>query len=81
MTTSDSNLSGELLSTRGNHQVDVPALTKQIRLCRSTLGAVLDELDVGEISAESLEKILECATAVTIEIESLWETTKAIAKR
>lgn len=81
MTPSYSNLNTELLSTRGTHQVDLPALIKQIRVCRSTLGAVLEELETDEISAGSLETVVECSTAAMVEIEGLWETIKTIAKR
>lgn len=56
--------------------VDLPSIIRQIRLCRSTLGAILDELESGGSSADTIEKIVECTTGVTAEIESLWEATK-----
>ncbi len=81
MTKSDSNLSAEILSTRAINQIELPVLAKQIRLCRSTLGAVLEELEAGEMAPESLEKIAERSMAAMAEIESLWETTKTIIQR
>jgi hypothetical protein len=57
-------------------QVDLPMIMKQIRLCRSTLGAILDELECGTARAENMENIADCTIGVTAEIESLWEATK-----
>ena len=53
--------------------VDVPTIMWQIRLCRSTLGAILDELECGEVDAQAAVSIAECTIGVTAEIESLWE--------
>jgi len=54
-------------------QVDVLAVMRQIRLCRSTLGAILDELECGDVCAGAIVKIAEYTSGVTAEIESLWE--------
>jgi hypothetical protein len=53
--------------------VDLPTVIRQIRVCRSTLGAILDELECGDIGAEAAVGIAECAISVTAEIESLWK--------
>ena len=79
MNNSNPNQNRETVATRAeltDYSVDSPAIMRQIRLCRSTLGAILDELECGEASAGTLEKIAECTTGVTAEIESLWEATK-----
>ena len=56
--------------------VEVVAIMRQIRLCRSTMGAILDELESGNASADTIEKIADCTTGLTAEVESLWEATK-----
>ena len=71
--------SPEIGSTRArmpDYPVDMPAILRQIRLCRSTLGAILEELDCGDRSADTIENIAECTTGMTAEIESLWEAIK-----
>jgi hypothetical protein len=71
--------SPEMISTRlrtTDYAVDLSTTMRQIRLCRSTLGAILDELECGEASGDTIEKIADCTTSVTAEIESLWEATK-----
>lgn len=55
--------------------VDVSTVMRQIRLCRSTLGAILDELECDDVGAEAIVSIAECTTSVTAEIESLWKAT------
>ena len=73
------NQSLETVASRAklaDSSVDAPTIMRQIRLCRSTLGAILDELECRETSADAIEKIAECTTGVTAEIESLWEATK-----
>jgi hypothetical protein len=79
MNNSSTSQNRETISTRvkmTDYPVDLPTIMRQIRLCRSTLGAILDELECGEATAETIEKIAECTTGVTAEIESLWEATK-----
>ncbi len=80
MTIFNANQSLETALTRVKMQdypVDLPTIMRQIRLCRSTLGAILDDLEVGgEESAGTSAKIVECTTGVTAEIESLWEAVK-----
>ena len=76
---SNINQSPETVATRAqftDYSANLPAITKQIRLCRSTLGTVLDQLECGAVSADTIEKIAECATGLTAEVESLWEATK-----
>lgn len=75
----NSSQSREMVSTRArmtDYAVDLPTIMRQIRMCRSTLGAVLDELECGNASGDNFDKIAECTTGVTAEIESLWEATK-----
>jgi hypothetical protein len=52
---------------------DAFTILRQIRLCRSTLGAILEELEAGGVGADAIERIGECTIGVTAEIESLWE--------
>jgi hypothetical protein len=58
------------------YQSDLPSIARQLRLCRSTLGAVLEELECGQRSPTFYEEIGEYATSVTAEIEHLWECLK-----
>jgi len=53
--------------------VDASTIMRQIRLCRSTLGAILDELECGDVGADAVERIVECTIGVTADVESLWE--------
>jgi hypothetical protein len=55
---------------------DLANLMRQIRICRSALGAILDELEAGERSAETLASLATCITGVTGEIEELWQAAK-----
>jgi hypothetical protein len=70
--------SSETTQTQGKMQdcqFDSMTIMRQIRLCRSILGAILDELEGGNAGADAgaIERIAECTTGVTAEIESLWE--------
>jgi hypothetical protein len=79
MNNSSTSHSQETVSTRArmmDYPVDLPTIMRQIRLCRSTLGAILDELECAEARGEAIEKIAVCTTGVTAEIESLWEAMK-----
>jgi hypothetical protein len=78
MNTSEPSKSADLASARASiadYWQDLPAIIRQIRVCRSRLGAVLDELD-GDDRNLAIEKVAECATGVAAEIESLWEAIK-----
>jgi hypothetical protein len=57
-------------------QLDLPAVMRQVRVCRATLGAILDELECGDRSPGVIEKLSECTTDVAGEIEDFWETIK-----
>jgi hypothetical protein len=79
MAISEPNKSTQIASTRAafaDYQLDLPSIVKQIRLCRSTLGAVLEELDGGDRSAISCEEIGDSSMGVAAEIERLWECIK-----
>ena len=79
VTNTNANYTVETVSTRAimpDYRFDLPAIERQIRLCRSTLGAMLDELESGDRSPDAIERIGECTTSVTGEIESLWEAIK-----
>jgi hypothetical protein len=77
MTNFNANQSPEAVSPR---MPDSPAhlltIMRQVRLCRSTLGAILDELECGDWSANTFENLAECTIGVTAEIEGLWEAVK-----
>ncbi len=79
MTSTDPNRSVESVPTRAlisDFQVDLPSIIRQIRLCRSALGAILEELECGNPSPTAVNQIAEGSTGVTAEIEHLWETIK-----
>ena len=71
--------STETTTQRANmteYRLDLPAIVKQVRLCRSTLGAVLDELECANQSPDALDLIEERTMSVSAEIESLWAKVK-----
>jgi hypothetical protein len=79
VTDPNANSSVEMAPTRiimPDYRFDLPAIERQIRLCRSTLGAILDELEGGDRSPGAVERLGECTTGVTGEIEALWEAIK-----
>lgn len=55
---------------------DQTSILKQMRLCRSTLGAILEELESAPRNPRALEALSEAAASVTAEIERLWDITK-----
>jgi hypothetical protein len=69
----------ETTSNRANmtdYRFDLTAIVHQIRLCRSTLGAILDELECGGQNQDTLDGIGEVSLNLSAEIESLWSTVK-----
>lgn len=80
MTTNELSKSAEsvfsLRAALASNPMDMPFILRQIRLCRSTLGAILEELESGDQSPRAVERFGECATSVAAEIERLWETVK-----
>jgi hypothetical protein len=79
MINSQTNESPGTISARGkipDYSVDLPSLLRQIRLYRSTLGAVLDELECGIESSRAIEEITQCTIEVACAIESLWDVIK-----
>jgi hypothetical protein len=63
-------------ATFATNRVDLPSLLKQIRVSRSTLGAVLDELESADRTPAALEALSEGAMIVATEIERLWDIAK-----
>ena len=59
-------------------RLDLPAVVRQIRVSRSTLGAILDELECSDRSPAATERLIESSMNVAGEIEDLWETTKQL---
>jgi hypothetical protein len=79
VTNSNANYVAETVATRPtmtDDRHDLPALMRRIRVCRATLGAILDELECGDRSPAVVEKLAECTTNVAGEIEDFWETIK-----
>lgn len=54
-----------------DHQVSLPAIMRRIRLCRSALGAILDDLEGRELNSDEVQEIVEPALNVIAEIERL----------
>ena len=78
MTTSEPSKSADLTSARASmadYGQDLPTIIRQIRVCRSILGAILDELEDDDRNL-AIGQVAECATSVAAEIESLWDTIK-----
>jgi hypothetical protein len=81
VTNSKANYSAETASTRASmsdYRLDLPAIVRQIRVSRSTLGAILDELECSTRSPATVERLAECSMNVAGEIEDLWETIKQL---
>jgi hypothetical protein len=79
MVNSSTNRSPETTSNRANmadYRLDLPAIVRQIRLCRSTLGAILDELECSGESQDALDGIGEVTLNLSAEIENLWAKVK-----
>jgi hypothetical protein len=75
MTTDESNAAGNWADSRAllaEYRVDLPLVLRQLRLCRSTLGSVLELLESNPLSPGMLEQIGECSTDTTADIERLW---------
>jgi hypothetical protein len=78
MNTSEPNKTTDLASARASvvdYRHDLLAIIRQIRVCRSTLGAILDELEIDDRNV-AIDKVAEYATGVAAEIESLWDAIK-----
>ena len=79
MINSATNSSAETTSNRANmtdYRLDLAAIVHQIRLCRSTLGAVLDELECGVQTQDALDGIGDVALNLSAEVENLWTKVK-----
>lgn len=63
-------------ATFTNHKVDLPFILKQLRISRSTLGAILEELENGCHSPAAVTALGEACLNVSAEIEQLWEIAK-----
>ncbi len=76
MTINESNAAGNWADSRAlmaEYQLNLPVVLRQLRLCRSTLGSVLELLESNSLSPGMLEKIDECSTDTTADIERLWD--------
>jgi hypothetical protein len=56
--------------------LNLQAVIRQIRICRSTLGAILDVLETEELDTDSVERAAEASMNVMAETEQLWNTVK-----
>jgi hypothetical protein len=75
MPLTESDAAGNWADTRAllaEYQLDLPLVLRQLRLCRSTLGSVLEFLESNSISPAMLEQIGECSTDTTADVERLW---------
>lgn len=79
MINSSADCSVETTSNRANmtdYRLDRAAIVHQIRLCRSTLGAILEELECGAHGQDTLDRIGEVALSLSAEVENLWTKVK-----
>jgi hypothetical protein len=79
MQLSESDVGGEWANARAlvaEHKLDLTLILRQLRLCRSTLGSVLELLENSPIAPSALEQIGECATDTMAEVERLWDRFK-----
>jgi hypothetical protein len=54
--------------------VTLQSVVRQVRICRSTLGAILDVLETTEIGSDSIERAAERSMDVLAEVEQLWDS-------
>jgi hypothetical protein len=81
MAAADSNIQLESPTDRpefASESLTLQAVVRQIRICRSTLGAVLDLLETAELDSDSLEAAAEGAMSVMAETEQLWNMMKEV---
>jgi hypothetical protein len=55
---------------------DLPTIVRQVRVCRSMLGAILDEFECGAPTQDALDGIGEATLNLSAEIENLWAKVK-----
>ena len=82
MTNTETNKNSEGDSDRAelaSFQLDMPFILRQIRLCRSTLGAILEELEGWDQRPNLVEAFGDSATTVAAEIDSFWGIVKRSA--
>ena len=75
MPTNEPNAAGNWVESRAllaEYQLNLPVVLRQLRLCRSTLGSVLEILESNSLSPGMLEQIGECSTDATADVERLW---------
>jgi hypothetical protein len=76
MPTNESNAAANWVDSRAllaEYQLNLPAVLRQLRLCRSTLGSVLEILESNALSPGMLEQIGECSADTSGDIERLWQ--------
>jgi hypothetical protein len=56
--------------------LNLQSLIRQIRICRSTLGAILDVLETAEPDTDSIARAAEGSMNVTADVEQLWNSLK-----
>ena len=54
------------------YKLDLSLALRQLRLCRSTLGSILEFLENNPVKTETLELISGCSTDITADVERLW---------
>jgi hypothetical protein len=55
---------------------NLPTVLRQIRICRATLGAILDVLETPELGPDSVERAANASINVMAETEQLWNSLK-----
>jgi len=58
-------------------QLGLQSAIRQVRICRSTLGAILDVLETVNIPQDRVGEVTEGSLNVMAEIEQLWDSLKA----
>lgn len=81
MTAKQPNMPSTLAESRillEEYKIDLPQVLRQLRMCRSTLGSVLELLEEHPPKPEMLEQISGAASDVTSDVERLWDLIKPL---
>jgi hypothetical protein len=75
MTAKQPNLADHMTESRIPHEdykLDLPMVLRQLRVCRSTLGSILEFLENNPVKTETLEQISGSSTDIAADVERLW---------
>lgn len=81
MTAKQPNITGTLAESRillEEYKIDLPLVLRQLRMCRSTIGSILELLESHPPTPEMLEQVNGAASDATSDVERLWNLIKPL---